>query len=140
MTGFASRRWSTWALPAGAVAFALLAAACLSYLLWSFVPDHAARLEQLDGQIPRSTIYALLAANWFVRLLPLLIMLCFPAGGLAVALLAIAAAQGVLRRVLRTTAVVALIVGLGETAACGFIMYAVHAAYSTARPEPLSPK
>jgi type II secretory pathway component PulF len=107
----------------------------LLYLLWRYVPAQAARLEELGAPLPLATRYVLAASNWFVRLLPFLVVLGFGAGPVAVALIVAAFLRGPFYRVLKVVGIVLLLVGAVEAGACAFIVYGMQP-----RPRPAAPR
>lgn len=128
------RRWA-WALLACGLLLAASAMMGLLYLLWRYVPAQAARLEELGAPLPLATRYVLAASNWFVRLLPFLVVLGFGAGPVAVALIVAAFLRGPFYRVLKVVGIVLLLVGAVEAGACAFIVYGMQP-----RPRPAAPR
>jgi hypothetical protein len=112
----------------------LLAAAgalAIAGLLWRYVPAHAAAFACLGVSLPLSTRLVIVASQWTVRLLPLVILIGLPFVGGVVALVATMAARAKWR-VLQTLAILALAVAGAEMVACGLVFYSIRAAYHSA--------
>lgn len=128
-----TRRGLLVALGCG-LAFAVSMAIADGYLLWSllrFHGDHFDHFEQLHGQLPLATRYAIALSLWFIRQLPMLIVLAVPGAG-AVTTCGIVLAVVFRRRLLTLTKVVtamALALGLAETGLFLFVLYGVLLAY-----------
>ena len=121
-----------WALFASALALTLCASSGLFYLLVGVIPHHAVAIEQLGQELPYSTRLAFRAANWFMRLLPLLTVAAVLATPIATVLLALTTVRVGLPRVLRALAIAISTVGVAEVVGCLFILYAIGPALATA--------
>ena len=109
-------------LLAGAATVALL------YILYSAIPAEAARLEDQGAALPASTILALAASNWFVRLLPFLILLSIPLACVVIVAMALAFRRSTIDRLVEVMTRGVLLVAAGILALCAFLLYAIHAA------------
>ena len=124
---------SVWLVLAYASALCFIAAAHLFWLLWKYVPVHAAVFADMGISLPRSTSIVFAVANWTIRLLPLVILVGVP---LIVAVLVIAsvvaAKTGTWHRMASGAVTLMLAAALVEILACGFVVHSVHAGYTVA--------
>jgi type II secretory pathway component PulF len=120
---------SEWLLLAYGVSLVALVSGHLFWLLWSYVPWYASEFAGMGIELPRSTMVAVAASMWFIRLLPYLVVLVVLVG-VVLARSPLAEAMRTPRRMARALTTIALVAGLAEAVACASIVHAVHAAYS----------
>ncbi len=116
--------------------FALLGTACLiavggaallAWLLWRWVPLHAALFAGLSVDLPRNTQLVMAASNWFVRLVPLLIILVLVFASLVVRPLFVRTRGTSERWAVRALAGVLSLVALLELGASAFVVREIRA-------------
>jgi len=123
---------SVWLLLAYTVIFGAAASGHLSWLLWRYVPLHVGVFAGIGIDLPRSTLVTVAASNWFVRLLPFLVLLFVPIGGLFATAVVVAAASRRAGWIIKGVATFGLLICLAESVACAFVVHSVQAAYSAA--------
>ena len=121
-----------WLLLGYATTFACAASAHLVWLLWRYVPIHAALFEGLGMPLPRSTELAVGAAMWLIRLLPFLILLGIPVAlALVVTSVVVAPKVGV-PTVVKALTGLAFLAATMVSLASVFVVHAMHAGYQEA--------
>jgi len=112
------------------------AATWLAWLLWRYVPPHAALFAGLGLPLPRATTLVFAASNWFVRLLPILILLMLVVVRLVfVPLFRSGFGMGERGAILVLVGMLS-VVGLAELGACAFVVQALQAGCSRATADP----
>ncbi len=107
------------------------------WLLWSYVPVHAALFEGLGLPLPLSTRISIAASNWFVRMLPFGVVGSFfvvPLGLAGATILMIALEPW--WRAARVFLAVGLVMATLGSAGGGFVVFSIHAAYREATTNP----
>jgi len=104
-----------------AFGFCAVASVLLAYLLWKRVPEQAALLAGLGVTLPLPTRVVIAASNWFVRLLPLLVLAAVPS-----AVVAVLAALWLGAKSPRLLTVLLLALGLALTLAAAFVAFAMY--------------
>ena len=127
---------ASWLLLGYATAFACAASAHLLWLLWRYVPLHAAFFEGLAVPLPHSTELALGAAMWMIRLLPLLILLGLPLTVAIVVTSVVVAPKVGVRAVVKALTGLAFLAATIMSLASVFVVHAVHAGYQQAATNP----
>jgi hypothetical protein len=127
----AAGRWRTWLFPTGGLLSAMLAAACVTYLGWRYVPYHLGRLAEAHALIPVSAAWAIVISKWVVRLLPFLVTLLFILGPVFAVVFAVALARVRPQIVARVSGIAFLCLALGQALLCVVMLYGIHAAYAT---------
>jgi type II secretory pathway component PulF len=125
-----------WLLVSAPTALALVGAVYLSWLLWRYVPPHAALFEGLGTSLPPEARIPVVASNWFVRVLPFVVLLAFGLGGLVLVPLA---TYGVYRRrrwAIGTVVVIMAVLGIVELGSCALVLHGVHVGCSRASADP----
>jgi hypothetical protein len=120
-----ARGW-TWPVVLGAVSSPALASAVLLYVIGAVVPYHARRLADLGAHVAAPTALGFFLANWFVRLLPLLIFLMFLIGIVLLVLIVIRSRRGPRGQLKRIVGLSALGIAILELVMSAFIMLAMH--------------
>lgn len=119
----------------GGLLLAVLAWGSCAWLLWRYVPVHAALFEGLATPLPRSAMLVVVAASWFIRLLPFLVLLAVLLGRVLLQPLLVAAMTGHSTAIKTWTILlsIAVLTGLVATA---FIVHAMQAGCSQAKSDP----
>lgn len=123
--------WLDGLLLAASLLLANAGAVAVVFLLWQYLPAHAAAFACLGLSLPLSTRLVLSLSNWTVRLLPLLALVALPFTGAVIGVAYFLAARARLR-VLRVLAALALAVACAQGIACGLVVHSVRAAYHAA--------
>jgi type II secretory pathway component PulF len=110
----------------------MLAWASFGWLLWRYVPPHAALFAGLGTPLPRSATLVILASNWFIRLLPFLILLVLLVGRALVVPLFVDAIQRHERSAVTALSVLLSLATVTGLAASAFVIHAMHAGCSQA--------
>ena len=126
----------SWALLAYALVRAGLGFIWVTWLLWSYVPTHAAVFEGFRLALPASTAKALAASTWFVRFLPFAVLLCPIGVAVLAAPLGVAPARGAGALALRWIVSGLLLLGLAEGVSGAFVVHAIHEAYVVVASDP----
>jgi type II secretory pathway component PulF len=118
-----------WGLLAVAVSVAVGAFLLLFFLLWKYVPPHAAMLACSGAPTPQLTEFVFFFAKWTVRLLPFLLLM----GGPAVLILTVIVgtalnAPNQRRRTARRVILAAAAVAFVVLAACATVAYSMRMA------------
>ncbi len=122
------------------VCTALLCAEVLggfAWLLWRYVPVHAALLEGLGLPLPPSTRISIAASSWFVRGLPFVVV-----GSIFVGPVILAGATVLMIalepwwRATRAFMALGLVLATLGVAGSGFVVFSMHAAYREAAANP----
>ena len=120
---------ATWALLAFSMLFSGAAAVQLLWLLWRYVPLHAAVFVSLGIEPPSNTIWAIAASNWIIRFAPFVIIF---GGPIALSTLIAIVLHGLYRnpvRLLQVLAALGLALGSAESVASALVVRAIDAAY-----------
>lgn len=120
----------------GAATLALGGAVHLSWLLWRFVPPHAALFEGLGSSLSREATIAITASNWFVRALPLVVLLTVGIGGLVLVPLTAYGLHVGNRWPIGAVASVLALVGIAELGGSALVLRAMEAACWRASADP----
>jgi type II secretory pathway component PulF len=124
-----------WLLASASAALLLVASVSLAWLLWRYVPSQAALLSGLQVSLPLLTRVVIAASAWFVRLLPLLVLVGLPILGLAAGIAVLVAFQTrSTRRFLGFATACAITLSVAEMLASAVVVYAMHQALEQARP------
>jgi len=119
-----------WIFPFVGATAAVLAGSCLHFLCWSYVPEQAGRLAEVEVALPLSTRLAITVANWYLRMFPFLIIavsVLTPLLGLAAVAITIVLARGKPRWPLRILGALLLGIAAGAGVLCGILLYGIHA-------------
>jgi len=114
----------------------MLAWGSFGWLLWRYVPPHAALFAGLGTPLPRTATLVLLASNWFVRLIPFLILLGVLLGRIFFLPLLARAIQRHERGALGALSVLLGLATLTGLAASAVVIHAMHAGCSQAITDP----
>ena len=123
---------TVWLLLGAPTVLVLSGALYLSWLLWRYVPPHAALFEGLATPLPPEARIAIAASNWFVRLLPFLVF--FALWFARVVLVPLARRALVPGHPWAMGAIVAIlsVLGVGTCASSALVLYGMHVACSRA--------
>jgi len=127
---------AAWLLLGYSSGFVIGASAHLLWLLWRYVPLHAAVFEGMGIEIPGTTRMVVATSIWVVRLLPFMVILSIPVAGVVAAAIVVIGTKAGMPAVARSLATLGLVVALGESAASAFVVHAIHAAYRQAATDP----
>ena len=97
----------------------------LTWLLWQYVPLHAAFLASLTSPLPVSTRIAIASSSWFVRLLPLAVVVALFSGVLGAAALAVVWQRLGSRRVVAWLTRAGVTVSLLGVLSCTFLVVSI---------------
>lgn len=125
-----------WLLVGYATLFVIVASAHLLWLLWRFVPLHAAVFEGIGIELPRATLIAVAASNWTVRLLPFMIVLGVAVAAMVAVVIALATFKGALATVAKGLAALGLVAALADSVVCALVVHSIHAGYAVAATSP----
>jgi type II secretory pathway component PulF len=131
MTTARRSRLFDFALLAAACLIALGGAALLVWLLWRWVPLHAALFAGLTVDVPRNTQLVMAASKWFVRLVPLLIILVLVLASLVARPLFLRMTGASDRWAVRALAGILSLVALLELGASAFVVREIRAGCSS---------
>jgi type II secretory pathway component PulF len=136
LTGRQIRSQLEIVLLAVATVLVITAAAYLSWLLWRYVPPHAALFEALGVSLPSDTRIAVAASNWFVRLVPFLLLLAIVLTRLVLVPLAIRGVQKGERWAVSLVAGFLFLVTFAELGAAVFVLRSLRAGCANAAANP----
>jgi hypothetical protein len=117
----------------------LAGAVHLSWLLWRYVPPHAALFEALGIVLPADTRLAVLASNWFVRLLPFAVLLALGLGGLVLLPLSVRALANRQRSMIGVLVATISALGIAEFGGSALVIRAMRTGCSSATADPRFP-
>src|SRR5262245_63425883 len=92
------------------------------------VPAFTRQLECTESPLPASTLWVVFVSNWYIRILPFLILLGFLAIPVIAVLLFLAARIGRALLFIRPLGLVALTLGVAEGVLCAYVLYGMKAA------------
>jgi hypothetical protein len=125
-----------WLLAGIAILFGLASLFELLWLLWKFVPLHAAVFEGMGLALPSISRLAIILSNWCVRLLPIIFVSCVLVSPIIFAFVALAGAKFGIRAVSGILTTIGL--GIAIAALCGssIVVYGIQAGYYEAATNP----
>jgi hypothetical protein len=115
---------------------AIGAAAWVAWLLWRWVPTHAALFAGLTVDLPREAQVVIAVSNWFVRLVPILIILAIGFTRLVVWPVVRRASLSGEYRAVHALAGTLFLVALMELAAGASVVRDMHAGCASASADP----
>ena len=124
----------TWWIAVCSALLLGLSVAQLLWLLWAYVPTHAAIFDGMAMSLSPGPKLAVSASNWLVRLFPLAVLAMVPLG----ALLVVGGTVVALKLNPRTSTVLRVLTAGGLTAALalfmasGFVVHSIQGVYRTA--------
>jgi hypothetical protein len=110
----------------------MLAWGSFGWLLWRYVPPHAALFEALGTPLPQTAILVILTAMWFVRLLPFVGLLIVLLGRTLLSSLFVAAIQRHQHGAITALSIVLSLATLTGLAGSAFVVHAMRAGCSRA--------
>ena len=121
-----------WLLPVFGVSAALVGAIGFHYVAWQYVPHHLEHFAEAGTILPLSARLAIVIANWYVRLLPFVVII---SGGLVAPLVAVVMgvvlARGAPRWLWPAFGIAFLCLATAEAVLCGIMLYGIQAGYAT---------
>ena len=127
---------ATWLLLAAPTVLVLGSALYLSWLLWRYVPPHAALFEGLGTPLPTDARIAIAASNWFVRVLPFVVLLGLALARLVLMPLAVRAFDGGHRWAIGVVVAILSVLGVATLGGSALVLHGMETACSQASADP----
>jgi hypothetical protein len=127
---------TVWLLLGAPTVLVLGGALYLSWLLWRYVPPHAALFEGLATPLPLEARIAIAASAWFVRLLPYLVLVALGFARVVLVPLARRALDMGHRWAMGAIVAILAVLGVGTCASSALVLYGMHVACSQASADP----
>jgi len=132
----ARRGVAIWLLLAAPTVLFLGGALYLSWLLWRYVPPHAALFEGLGISLPTDARIAIVASNWFVRVLPFVVLLGLGLARLVLMPLVAHAFDGDHRWAMGVVVAILSVLGVATLGSSAVVLHGIHTACSQASADP----